>query len=102
MAQGYVSETTIGQVPSFGIPTAFAQGAGAMALPPATFGSTAGVPSPDAMPTGNSNAQSVANYGAQKAGQGPTQQPLFWLFIIFVLGVFMIGHFAHFTLKESR
>ncbi|PWT73353.1 MAG: hypothetical protein C5B59_13690 [Bacteroidetes bacterium] len=103
MAQGVVSETTIGQVPSFGLPTGFVRGPGLTALPPATFGSQAGVPAPDSMPTGNqSSAQSAQNYGLLKAGAGPTQQPLFWLFVVFVIGVFMIGHFAHFTLKGAR
>src|SRR5579872_3680728 len=99
MAKYVGDESTIGTVPSFGIPQAFVSGPGPQALSPAVMGSQAGVPGVDSLAGTQSNSQSARQYGLDKAGAPPSHQPLFWLFVLFIVGVLMIAHFAHYNIR---
>lgn len=104
MANGpYVfDESTVGAVPSYVFAPSFAQGPGLPSMPAAAVGSMAGVPAPDQIAgSGPAGAQAAQAYGATKAQSPVHHQPLFWLFVLFVVGVVMIGSFAHFNLKTA-
>lgn len=85
--------TTLGQVPSSVWDT------GMVNTPPdATYvvGSGAGVPSPDTALEVNA----PGNYANRISGAPAHRQPVFWSLLFMVVGILILAHIAHFSLRD--
>src|SRR5947209_2269136 len=91
--------TTLGVIPSFTFTGSLIE---STPYVPTLTGSQLGVPGNNqiAGETPASASNDAVAYGKSKAGAPPAQQPVLWLFILMLAGVFVLAHIAHLSFRS--